>query len=382
MRILHVYSGNLFGGIESILVTLARTACPEVTQEFALAFDGRLARELAAAGAAVHPLGQVRISRPQTVFGARRALRGVLAAHRFDRVICHAPWTQAIFGGVVRREQIPLVFWAHDAMTGCHWTERLARRTPPDLVICNSRFTAGTLPTMYRGVPSEVIYAPVERRSLGPVGPGGPRGPRGIDEARTLRASLNTPEHATVIVQASRSEPWKGHALLLEALGRLRDVPGWVWWQVGGAQRPAEAEFLASLRVASERHGIADRVRWLGERTDVASVLAASDIYCQANLAPEPYGVVFVEALLSGLPVVTANLGGAPEIVDETCGILVAPRDGSALAAALRRLIEDAPYRASLARGTVARALRLSDPVAQLRRLRSVLDAMPQGVGA
>src|SRR6266480_7354211 len=100
MRVLHVYSGNLFGGIEAILLTLARTSPalnPTVEHEFALCFDGRLATELAAAGARIHQLEPVRVSRPQTVRAARQALVHLLQMHSFDRVVCHAPWAQAIF---------------------------------------------------------------------------------------------------------------------------------------------------------------------------------------------------------------------------------------------------------------------------------------------
>ena len=385
MRILHVYSGNLFGGIEAILIAIARQssnpASParkaerdngsEVEHDFALCFDGRLAEELRTVRARVHRLEPVRISRPHTARVARQALSRVLKTSSFDRVICHAPWAEAIFGGVVRRTGVPLVFWAHDVMTGRHWTERLARRTPPDLVVCNSEYTAGTLPRLYPGIPAAVVYAPVEiTRTTLPS-----------EERRRLRDLLNTPETATVIVQASRSEAWKGHALLLEGLSRLRHIPNWVWWQVGGAQRPAEAAFLASLREAARRCDLEGRIRWVGERTDVPRLLQAADVYCQANLNPEPFGVVFVEALASGLPVVTTDLGGAREIVDSTCGVLVKPGDPSALAGVLHELIQDASYRERLASRAPDRARRLCDPAMQLRRLASVLGDMT-AVGA
>ena len=106
-------------------------------------------------------------------------------------------------------------------------------------------------------------------------------------------------------------------------------------------------------------------------------------MHCQANLAPEPFGVTFVEALASGLPVVTSDLGGAREIVDETCGLLVTPQDAAGLAAALGRLITDAELRGRMSRQAPVRARRLCDPDTQLRRLLSVLTGMrPAGVEA
>lgn len=365
MRVLHVYSGNLYGGIEAILVAFARAGRHrrDVGHEFALCFSGRLSEALREAGAPVHQLAEVRVSRPQTAAAARRALAALLARERFDRVICHAPWSQAIFGGVVRRAGIPLVFWAHDVMTGRHWTERLARRVVPDLVIGNSAFTLTTLGALYPGAPSSVVYAPVE-----------------IERARAagraaVRAALDTPESAVVIVQASRAESWKGHLLLVDALAELGHVPGWIWWQAGGAQRPAEAAFLEGVRQRAARRGIDGRVRWLGQRSDVARLLGAADLYCQANTSPEPFGVVFVEALAAGLPVVTTDMGGAKEIVDASCGMLVSP-DAGEVAAALCRLITDASERARLAESAPGRAAALSDPAQQFVRLTAALERL------
>src|SRR5262245_17856001 len=147
-----------------MLVAIARQrqASGDLESEFALSFEGRLSRELVAAGALVHHLAEVRVSRPRTVRRARQALAALLAAGRFDRVICHASWSHAIFGGIVRRAGVPLVVWAHDALAGKHWTERWARRTPPDLAICNSRFTAASVEAIHSGVTLVVVHPPAQ----------------------------------------------------------------------------------------------------------------------------------------------------------------------------------------------------------------------------
>src|SRR5262249_14761094 len=159
-----------------------------------------------------------------------------------------------------------------------------------------------------------VVYAPVALSSA-PV--------TAIDRA-ALRRELSTPDDAIVVVQASRLEAWKGHATLLRAVASLKNDPRWMCWIVGGAQRPAGRAYEASLHARAADRGMAGRVRFAGERADIPRVLAAADICCQPNRRPEPFGIVFVEALATGLPVVTSALGGAPEIVDAACGRLVA----------------------------------------------------------
>jgi len=365
MRVLHVYSGNLFGGIESILLAMARHGAGAIDSDFALCFDGRLAQELRQAGGRVHMLPETRASRPLTVRRSREALGSLLRRERFDRVICHAAWSHAIFAGRAREADVPLVFWSHDVMTGRPWTERWARRTPPDLAICASDFTAASVRAVFADVPTATIYAPVE-----------PAAPLEDGDRRRVRRELGTEDDSVVIVQASRSDPWKGHAILVDALGQLRDVPGWTWWQIGGAQRAGEATFLRALSRAADLAGIADRVRFAGERRDVPRLLSAADIHCQANTRPEPFGIAFVEALAAGLPVVTSAMGGALEIVDASCGILVDAGDSTALAGELRGLIGDRARRASLASAAPARARALCDPRRQIQRLGDVLAAM------
>lgn len=365
---LHVYSGNLYGGIETMLVTLARhrSLCPEMEPHFALCFEGRLSEELTEAGVPVHMLGNVRVSRPSSVRNARSALTEILEKTAFDVVVCHAAWPQAIFGPSIRNAGLPLVFWLHDAVDGRHWLQRWARRTPPNLAICNSEFTASTLNNLYPDVRAEVVYCPVACTEA----------KDNEDARRVTRTELETPDDAIVIIQVSRMEAWKGHALHLEALGRLRELPGWVCWFVGGAQRPHEVAYEKELKETTTRLGIAERVRFVGQRADVSRLLRAADIHCQPNLGVEPFGITFIEALYAGLPVVTFAMGGASEIVNDLCGVLVPPGDTGALAEALRRLINNRALRSALGEAGPARARELCDPKAQLQNLHGALESV------
>ena len=170
----------------------------------------------------------------------------------------------ALLGSAVRDAGVPLAFWLHDAANGKHWLERWASWTRPDVVIANSRFTASTLPALYPGIKAQVVYCPVSR-------------PASAAKA-TWRSELRTEFGAksdAVIVQVSRMEPYKGHKSHLEALAHLRDVPGWQCWMVGGPQRPHERDYFELLQSQARESGIADRVRFLGQRSDINKLLAA-----------------------------------------------------------------------------------------------------------
>ena len=94
MRVLHVTSGNMYGGVETFLATLARESAlvPEMDSEFAVCFEGRCSQELESLGHRPHLLGRVRLSRPHTLIRARRALTSLLRRTAYDVVVCHQPW--------------------------------------------------------------------------------------------------------------------------------------------------------------------------------------------------------------------------------------------------------------------------------------------------
>lgn len=368
MRVLHVYSGNLYGGVETLLATLARcrALCPTMEPHFALCFEGRLSRELAHAGVPVHPMGSVRASLPWTVWKARRTLRALLRRVVFDVAVFHCEWPHAVFAPAARSENVPVVFWNHAFLDGPPWLQRWAQRVPPDLTISASRSTLATTHALYPHVRAEYLYYPVAL----------PESTCTESGRAAAREELRTSRDAAVIIQTSRMEAYKGHRLHLEALSHLRDLPNWVCWQVGGAQRPEQEVYVEELRTIATRQGIADRVRFVGEREDVMRLLQAADIHCQPNISPEPFGITFVEALHARRAVVTTAMGGATEIVDETCGILVPPADPCALASALGRLIQDCRLRERLGAAGPARAQRLCNAAVQMARLRDVLASV------
>jgi glycosyltransferase involved in cell wall biosynthesis len=365
MKILHIYPGNLFGGIETLLVTLAkeRNLCMQMQHHFALCFEGRLANELRDLDAKVHQLGKVRISHPWSMWKARLQLQQLLKHERFDVVICHSCWSQAIFGSVVKANHIPLVFWCHDLPSGTHPLEKWAKKVTPNLVIANSLYTQTAVPNLYPQVDSTVLYLPVAYEDIG----------NDTSIRQAVREELNTPDDAIVLIQASRLEQWKGQSFLLSALANLRDIPGWICWLVGGVQRPHEADYLQELKLQAQQLGIAERVLFLGQRFDVPRLLAAADVHCQPNTSGEPFGIAFVEALYAGLPVVTTAIGAAVEIVDDSCGRLVAVNDTNALSNVLSSLISNSHERTTLATGGRSRATYLCDPQTQLTQLYNLL---------
>jgi len=361
MRVLHVAAGNLYGGVERVLVAIA-SGPTSWRHEFALCFDGRLREELQERGASCHMLGEVRFSRPTTAWRARRRLSALCAASHVDVIVCHSPWAFGLAAPAcagIRR-----VLWAHNALDGSHWTERRVRRTPPDLIICNSEYTSQAIAPWMQTTPRTVMYAPVPDNSTTP------------DARREVRHQLGVGHTTTVILIASRLEAGKGHRTLVEAVSGLRG--DWALWMAGGVQQQSENRIARDIEAAVRTSGLGDRVRMLGERRDVARLLRGADILCQPNLEAESFGIVFIEAFLAGVPVVTSNLGGAREIVTPDCGVLLPPGDVAALRVTLQLLIDEPARRSRLGAAGPLRARALTDPATQIAALERALALQPK----
>jgi glycosyltransferase involved in cell wall biosynthesis len=138
--------------------------------------------------------------------------------------------------------------------------------------------------------------------------------------------------HPPRLVMVARFAPQKDHALLLRALAGLRELP-WTLDLVG------EGPLLPQAQALAQALGLAERVRFLGARRDVAEVLAEAQVFALATHW-EGLPLSVLEAQASGLPVVATHVGGIPEVVvPGKTGYLVPPRDPDALADAMKKLM-------------------------------------------
>ncbi|WP_428391317.1 glycosyltransferase family 4 protein [Lichenicoccus sp.] len=169
------------------------------------------------------------------------------------------------------------------------------------------------------------------------------------DRIAECARAWNVPAGSAVIMLAGRITPWKGHALLLEALAMLgRDVPDWVCVLVGAEQRGRGHG--ARLVAQARRLGIGQKLRFAGHVDDMPAAYGLADVVVVPSLKPEPFGRVVVEAQAMGKPVVVAAHGAAMETVQHgVSGYLFLPGDAASLAATLAHALTlDATDRGNL----------------------------------
>ena len=160
------------------------------------------------------------------------------------------------------------------------------------------------------------------------------------------RATLGTPAEAPLLLSMGRLHEAKAHDVTLEALAKTPEAYLWI-----AGVGPLEGK----LKAMAAALGVADRVRFLGWRTDASALYRAADI-CVFPSRYEPLGNVVIQAWAHGLPVVAAaSQGPAALIKDGDDGLLTPVDDAETLAANIGRLLDDPMLRIRLAQNGLAR---------------------------
>lgn len=229
----------------------------------------------------------------------------------------------------------PLVYHLHDILSPAHFSKtnrmiavNLANKFA-SLIIANSLaskdafIAAGGNPKL-----TEVVYNGFDSQ-LYQIDP---------FEANTLRDNLEITDKF-VVGHFSRLSPWKGQHILIEAL--VKSPPQVIILLVGDALF-GEKDYVDKLHQQVAKLGLENRVKFLGFRDDIPELMAACNLIAHTSTAPEPFGRVIVEAMLSGKPVIAAKAGGAVELIEPGIdGFLVTPGEPKELAQVITSCVEN-----------------------------------------
>ncbi|HEY9721458.1 MAG TPA: glycosyltransferase [Oscillatoriaceae cyanobacterium] len=341
MRILHVITSINRGGAENHLVELVRGQRAGGHQ-VAVAYlkgDGYWHGLLESLGCEVKALGL-------RFYGDLRPLVVLrLLIKSFAPEVLHAHMPPAELYTALARQGLvstPMVISKHNDEPfyrgpGERWlTEWVARQASSVVAISGAvnRYFAGA----YRTVAPKLrtIHYGIEAQAFAQVD---------TAAVAALRAEWGVTSHEVLIGTVARLAPHKALHVLIDGFARfLRD---------GGAEARlvlvGRGPLEASLRELCERHRLGDRVVFAGYREDVPTCMHAFDVFALSSIY-EGFGLVLIEAMAAGKPVIATAVSAIPEIVvpDET-GVLVPSADDQAFAQAIAKL-SDAAMRERLGR--------------------------------
>ncbi|HEX4086710.1 MAG TPA: glycosyltransferase [Chthoniobacteraceae bacterium] len=341
MRIALFIDSDVFAGTERHIVDLARAlrdqsmtvaiACPTASPLNRLASDLRVET--------------IRIEKRGLVdFAAVLKLRRLLASGEIDVIHSHNGRTALISaiagllagkGALVATQHF--IDPAHATVTG--WRSGIARAAHRWVQRRTRRYIAV----------SQAAQRSMVRRESGLAGkvnviPNGilPLEPARLAPPEKIRAEFDLPPNAPLIVCAARLAKEKDLPVLIDAMNMLAaEFPGARCIIAGDG--PERSALERQIRMA--RYG--SRIILAGFREDPLSLIHAGDLFVLPSRA-EPFGLVLLEAMALGKPVIATAAGGPLEIVkDGETGLLVPPGDAAAMAGAIARILRDQEFRSA-----------------------------------
>ncbi|WP_027955569.1 glycosyltransferase family 4 protein [Halobacillus kuroshimensis] len=157
----------------------------------------------------------------------------------------------------------------------------------------------------------------------------------------SIRAELNIPQEAVLIGMVGRMTAWKGYHHLIEALPKvIRQAPHVRVVIVGGALFASD-DYIKQLKQMVKERELQNHVCFLGHREDIPNIMKSLDIFISYS-EEEPFGRVIIEALAMETPVIVADSGGAPEIIENgNCGVIAPSGSPEALTAAILSVVDE-----------------------------------------
>lgn len=356
MRVLYVNQTAQISGAERSLLALLQ-GLGDTVEPLVACPDGELAEELRRIGAERFPIvgtgASFRLHPLHTTRGLAEIARSSLQVRRLGRRtapdLLHANTTRAsLLAALARvRSGPPLLAhirdWAPEGRSARLALGVVARRA--DLVVANSAYVARQFERLPLRAPLRVVHNPVDLDRFDPA----------VVDSAAVRRELGLAGDVVVLAVVAQLTPWKGQDDAVRALAELRRRGHEAVLLIVGSAKFAGAgtrfdnrAYEGDLRRLVGELGVGDLVRFLGERSDVPEVLAATDMLLIPSWR-EAFGRIAIEAMAMRVPVVATDVGGPAEIVRSGVdGLLLRPRSPRLWAEELEPLLESAEARARM----------------------------------
>ncbi len=339
-RVLYAQSPSGYSGAERVVLDLVEQVVQEYPPRYScsalVGFDGRFADQLKQAASAVR-VARRDFSVPSVAHFDYS--RRVLATVQPDLVHAHTllgvPFTCAL-----RERALPFVQHVHVAAEPALMAieEQILVASQ---VIAVSEFVRRCV--LRLGVPPDrvrVIHNGICRRTtVRPV------------HRESVRCSLGVPAEATAVLLPARITENKHQGLALRVLAAMPRSRSHAHLLLAGEENSSNGRLLEILRGQAAKLRLNSRVHFLGFREDMDRLYAAADVLLLPS-EHEPFGLVILEAMAAGVPVVASRSGGIPEIIEHgKSGLLLEPGDVGGFAEALDHVLTDRDFRNHLVEG-------------------------------
>jgi glycosyltransferase involved in cell wall biosynthesis len=309
--------------------------------------EGPLVERVRALGVTVHVVPAGRFRDLPKYFGWVSAVTRIARAEKWDLVLSWMTIPHLYGGMVAWRCRIPAIWYQLGSGAPEGLADRLSAYLPAKLIMACSVQTAAEQAKIPPHRPTRPVHPGVELERFDPTT---------LPTPQEARAKLGLPATGALIGMTGRLQRWKGmHTLIAAMPDILKRYPDAHAVIVGG-QHDDEPEYPPFLENQIAMLGLTEKVRMVGLQSNVQEWVQAMDVCVHAS-NHEPFGIVSVEAMALGKPVVAADSGGPREIITEGKDGFLTPYDNAPrLAEAILRYLDDPEQAARMGAAAQVRA--------------------------
>jgi glycosyltransferase involved in cell wall biosynthesis len=294
--------------------------------------EGPMRVQLRALGAETAVIRAGRLRHPHRLAASVLRIASLARAWRADVIFGWMTKAHLYASPAAKLAGIPALWYQHGFPSRLNWMDRVATALPARGILACSRHVGEAQGRLRPRRPIRVVYPGVDLERFDP---------ETLPRPAEARAQLGLPLDGPLIGIVGRLQRWKGIHVLIEAMrSLLAQHPGAHCFAVGGSHA-LEPDYPSELIRLIESLNLQDHVVLAGHQTNVDVWMQAADVIVHAS-NNEPFGMVIVEAMAMGKPVIATASGGPNELItDEVDGLLVPFGDSHSLAAALTRCLTD-----------------------------------------
>jgi glycosyltransferase involved in cell wall biosynthesis len=313
--------------------------------------DGPLVHEMRSLGVSVHVIEAGRLRNLTTRFRAIGRIARLAQALGADVMLGWMAAGQVMAGAAALLAGVPAV-WFQAGTPRPDSLDRLATLLPARRVIVVSRDAGDAQSRVWPRRRQALVYAGASLDAFDPAR---------LPAPDALRAKLGLAAQGPLIGMVGRLQRWKGMHVFIAAMTRVHELRPDARAVIVGAPHETEPRYEQQLRVQIGVSGLQDVVRFAGFQSNVPEWMQAMDVFVHAS-DREPFGIVVIEAMALGKPVIAGSSGGPAEIItDGVDGVLVPFGDDESLARAILRYVDDNAFAMRVGAAARIRAAEFDD---------------------
>jgi len=323
------------GGGELMLWQLLEHArVPDIEWVVVFFEDGPLVREFEKLGIRTHVVNTGRLRQVHRYVVAVWKIYTLIKQEAVDIVFSWSGKPHLYGAPAALAAGVPAAWYQLGCPRGRHlsWMDRVATLLPATCIFVLSHFGEKGQMALWPQRPTRLVYPSANLQRFNPAA---------LPSPREARAQLNLSQQGPLIGIVGRLQHWKGIHVFVKAMAQVLRTHPDVRGVIVGGTHDLEPDYPEVVDGLIEKHEVQDRILRAGFQKNIPLWMQAMDIIVHAS-DKEPFGIVIVEAMALGKPVVAGAEGGPAEIIQhETNGLLVPFGEPHLLAKAIRRYLDD-----------------------------------------